>query len=468
MNVRATVLGALAALAVIAGVGTNDARAELQGEMDRMFGSMVNVSPPTVWETQRRGGISGGSLNLRNRVVNDQLVSLVPPSFEAGCGGIDFFMGSFSFISKEQFVNLMRAIAANASGYAFNLALGAICEKCQQVMETLQKKIQELNQHLGNSCQLGKGLAIDVASAVQGKQVQEGGLISMVEGSAQGIFDSFTKTDNKNPIDKANAVAPQRVDEEVKGNLMWRALKKAGSNSWFARGDDRLDEVIMNVTGTIIVGDDKKDKSNKGNSLEVKRIEGKRVPLRTLVKGGGINIYTCDTKDENGCKNPSKAPVDLQIKGFEVMLRDAMLGDGSSVGIIAKHRAGSGELSNLEKSVLAQTEIGGLLLRLNAHSEHAARTFADQAAPHIAVHYAMSILDGLVRAAETASATAENAHAKELLQMIGEARTNMMAEYAEFQREIGSYPQLFQSYAAILSAIPKPAYGNYSISIRKE
>jgi conjugative transfer pilus assembly protein TraH len=44
--------------------------------------------------------------------MNESLWHFVPPSFDAGCGGIDLFAGSFSFISAEQFQNLLRAIAA--------------------------------------------------------------------------------------------------------------------------------------------------------------------------------------------------------------------------------------------------------------------------------------------------------------------------------------------------------------------
>ena len=89
----------------------------------------------------------------------ERLASLVPPSFEAGCGGIDFFAGSFSFINADQFVALMKATAANAAGYAFQVAMSAMCETCMAAIETLQKKVQELNQYFGNSCQLAQSLS---------------------------------------------------------------------------------------------------------------------------------------------------------------------------------------------------------------------------------------------------------------------------------------------------------------------
>ncbi|MDN4704685.1 conjugal transfer protein TraH [Vibrio parahaemolyticus] len=47
-------------------------------------------------------------------MYEQNLVSFTPPSWKAGCGGVDMFGGSFSFINAEQLVTMMRAVAANA------------------------------------------------------------------------------------------------------------------------------------------------------------------------------------------------------------------------------------------------------------------------------------------------------------------------------------------------------------------
>lgn len=139
--------------------------ASLQQEMNSLFGRMTTVTHPGVYNSQRRGMITGGSVVSRSPIVQENLVSFVPPSFEAGCGGIDMYAGSLSFVNADQFVQVLRAVAANARGYAFQLALSAMCEKCSQQMETLQKKIQQLNQYFGNSCQLAQGIVNDTLSA---------------------------------------------------------------------------------------------------------------------------------------------------------------------------------------------------------------------------------------------------------------------------------------------------------------
>jgi hypothetical protein len=63
-------------------------------------------------------------------------------------------------------------VPANAAGYAFEVALGAMCKECLETKETLQKQIQALNQGFANSCQLAKGPVNDVADAFDMKRLR--------------------------------------------------------------------------------------------------------------------------------------------------------------------------------------------------------------------------------------------------------------------------------------------------------
>ena len=109
-----------AALAAAVLLGSSASQAgPLQAQMDQVFNSMTNVTAPGVYETQRRGVLTAGSVYVRNKIVDTQIAAFAPPSWKAGCGGIDFFAGSFSFINADQFVQLLRSVASNAVGYAF-------------------------------------------------------------------------------------------------------------------------------------------------------------------------------------------------------------------------------------------------------------------------------------------------------------------------------------------------------------
>lgn len=152
-----------------------------------MFGEMSNITNPGVFETQRRGVISGGSIYVRNPMMTTSLVNLQMPSWKAGCGGIDLFGGSFSFINADQFVQLLRTVAANAKGYAFQVALDIACPQCMTWINNLQAKIQELNNLSANSCQLANGIVNDVASAAIGKRYGDYSLT----GTMTGLYDDF-------------------------------------------------------------------------------------------------------------------------------------------------------------------------------------------------------------------------------------------------------------------------------------
>ena len=48
-----------------------------------------------------------------------------------GCQGIDVYLGSFSYGKLDRYVQLLQQIGTGAVlGYAFQLAMKAICEDC--------------------------------------------------------------------------------------------------------------------------------------------------------------------------------------------------------------------------------------------------------------------------------------------------------------------------------------------------
>ena len=53
------------------------ARADLQDEMNVFFDSLANTTDPTITSTARRGVIAGGSVQIRNRIVDTNSSGLV-------------------------------------------------------------------------------------------------------------------------------------------------------------------------------------------------------------------------------------------------------------------------------------------------------------------------------------------------------------------------------------------------------
>ncbi|MDE0381540.1 MAG: conjugal transfer protein TraH, partial [Rhodospirillales bacterium] len=111
------------------------ARADVLSEMNRFWqGAAVNVTGPTAFNGQASGHWTLGNLYLRAPVRSEQVATVSLPSFRAGCGGIDAFAGAFSFIDSDQLIAFGRAVAQNAAGFAFELALETISPVIAETM----------------------------------------------------------------------------------------------------------------------------------------------------------------------------------------------------------------------------------------------------------------------------------------------------------------------------------------------
>lgn len=297
-QVTAAVTLAFAALTV-----PSISHADIQDELDSFFGEMSNATSPGVFETQRRGVFSGGRYTTKSKIFDENLVSFAPPSWKGGCGGIDMFNGSFSFVSAEQIVQLLRQVAANAKGYAFQLALDNVCPDCSKHIEAFQKKIQALNQHLGNSCQLAQGIVNDATSAFELKGKTDASIAATTTGLVSDVFGSREETETgRSPEEELGE--DELLRRELIGNIVWQQLKKQNAKAWFTYGDDALLETMMSLTGTIIrkppvidpnhVG----DPADAGKTLPLETKPAKPDILRAILEGGSVKIYNCDTDDK--------------------------------------------------------------------------------------------------------------------------------------------------------------------------
>ena len=95
--------------------------ADLNAEMQAMFndlGALGNVTTPGAFRGQAMNLYTGGSLMMRAPGRNYPLATVQLPSLRAGCGGIDMFLGGFSFLNVDYLVQKLQNILSAAPAAA--------------------------------------------------------------------------------------------------------------------------------------------------------------------------------------------------------------------------------------------------------------------------------------------------------------------------------------------------------------
>jgi len=455
----------LAALLLGTLLGEPVQAAGVAAQAEMMFNTLLNTTSPTAHMGQRRGVFDGGSVVARTRIMNESLVSVVPPSFEAGCGGIDMFAGSFSFISAEQFQALLRAIAANAPGYAFKVAISSMCPTCGEVMDSLQKIVQRINEMNLHSCELAKGVVNDVAEAMGHKQEDNASMIGMIKGWGDA-FEMRSTTTGRTPVDEVdrNLNEDQAAQAGLQGNLVWKALREHAVEDWFGSGDTRLLEAIMSITGSVIVQSPQQAPDGEGKAFKVDYLQGNLMTVRDLLWGSRqqdgadqaaqrIEQYRCENTSATRCLRPT--PVELtDVKGLAVQVRHVLLGRPGHAGLVDKFSISDATLTSDERSFLehAPNGIGAQLRNLARHDAGMARAYAYRAAPIIALEMVSIVVNDLLRSAESAVALENNAYAKQVIQQIRAAREQVNDEQQLLAARHGNAQTMLAYYTDMIRA----------------
>lgn len=381
-------------------------RADMNAELRGAFDGMVNVTGAQAYGTQRRGVITGGSIAIRSNMTNPNLMSFAPPGFKAGCNGIDFFGGSFSYINGAQFNQMLRNIAQAAAGYAFSLAIEGMCPTCGAVMNNLQGIMQKLNGVMKNSCEAGKA----IVNATAGPEIKEWGkyigdeTASSVNTAAGVTNDWFTNLNAA--LSPSQTLTQSGHAKAVSANVAKKAMDNADITAWYAHGDDRLAMVLLSLTGSLIVG------PNKDNSDIVFSSPPAIISVKDFIEGGNVTIYQCPDAD---CLelDPKVNVQQYPLVGMRQLVRDMLFGTGTcdacTGGIIRKmaNRGDTATFTPQEQAFIQSSNPGvlGLVNRIGTDF-HAAAMVADKMVDVVAVENAHAIaaeMFGSMKAALKAS-----------------------------------------------------------------
>ncbi|WP_342075146.1 conjugal transfer protein TraH [Yoonia sp. SS1-5] len=272
-------------------------------------GGGANVTHPSAYQGQRAGYISLGSLYVRTQPRNSQIANIQLPSVRSGCGGIDIFAGSFSYLSAQELIAMMEAIMANAAGFAFELALESLSPAVQEVVGKLRDLAQQVNSMNINSCETGQLLVSSIwpkTDAASQHICQSIATASgLVADRARARHGCGTGGDHASTL--ANGATPD-IDAQipVDVNYAWKASRK---NS-FLVADDDLAEFFMTVTGTIIVVGAPDDDTPRTHVNYPPRAFSSEM-IRTMVEGGTMEVLRCNSDPQDRCLNPSYTTITL-------------------------------------------------------------------------------------------------------------------------------------------------------------
>ena len=287
--------------------------ADIGSDLNNFFNRLdlsTNVSTPQAYKGQQAGYYTGGSLFTRFKSRNVPVMNMQLPSLRAGCGGIDLYMGGFSYVNSDQMIALLRNIMSNATGYAFQLALEHTYPVIGNIAQKMQWLAQNVNQTNLNSCQMAESLVGGAWQTMRQGQQQ----VCEDIGQNQGYFADWTAarqacTTGGSITDMLNIA---RQDPQYQhfviynSNLVWQILNR---HAFLAR-DQALAQLFMSLSGTLVI----RDYQGKDKPLLtfLPPLASDETLIHALLYGGEANVYQCDNSQQ--CFWPEAKPTEINTE----------------------------------------------------------------------------------------------------------------------------------------------------------
>lgn len=283
------------------------------------FGVSSNVNSADVYQGQKAGYATGGSVSVRNPILRSNIATVNLPRIDAGCGGIDIYAGGLSFINSERLKENLKSIAASSGSYAFFLGVESFSPLIANQMKTLQGWSNTINGMSINSCET----AAQLVGSVWPKSEMASHHICKTMGTQKGAFKSYVETKHQ----CATAAGLQESREAARlahpnllfgsYNLAWKAIQQQE----LLAGRTDLAQLLMTITGTIIV----KDIDGKQSYQIFPSHMTNESFLKVLLEGGKCKMYKCD--NDKQCLTITESPLDIaQESSVMGRVRKALIG----------------------------------------------------------------------------------------------------------------------------------------------
>lgn len=266
--------------------------ADLNDDLNSFFnrmGASSNVSSAEVYNGQKAGYLTGGSLSVRNRSSDVKPLTIRLPKFNAGCGGIDLYTGGFSYVNDQQFIELLKNIGSNSIGYAFHLGIEKVSPLISSQLKSIQEKVNWANSLNINSCEVSRSLLDGMMSKMETAEKENCQQEARERGYASDGVAARKQCGNEKNIDHMISEKGKRYPDHITPanfNVAWEAIKKID----FLREDQQLAEFFMTLLGTVVF---RKDEGHQVPKIYPSKIDNENF-LHSMIEGGKVPVYTCD------------------------------------------------------------------------------------------------------------------------------------------------------------------------------
>lgn len=302
------------ALAFLLTASISMSYADVASDMDSFFngiGYSSNTTSPSAFQSQAAGFYGGGSLFIRNQVHQYQLVQLDLPSYRTGCNGIDLFTGSMSFLSHQKLVDLGKQVMTSSGAYAVDVMLATTVPELKQVRDYLQTLEQKVNQMNVNSCEAAQNFIGGIypkTAASQEKICKDQAAIGKSGVVSDYVSARMDCAGNKHDsiMDEAQKDPQQKKQIVLNKNIVWSILQ----NNPFLNKDVELAEMVMSLTGTIII-------DKQGKVTVVPSLVGSANFIQALLgdkkSGATSQMWRCsDESSMTSCMSVSMKPLTIE------------------------------------------------------------------------------------------------------------------------------------------------------------
>lgn len=272
-------------------------------------GQMAGANP-NFYEGQQRGYLFGGSLDMRFPNRNPAPIAITMPKIQAGCGGLSLMGGAFSFINMQQFVQYLQAIAQNAMGMAFNMALTTLCPQCATVLAKLEEIARNVAGNLKSSCGMAQTLLASAGMSpnkLSGIAYDNCMAIDTTLGISQDFWEGAFKCKDPGAAQQAdqrsisewlaNGANPFDPPLATSSNIFWSGYSRIAGN--LPEYTTEFGGQLMSLFGTAVVNLANADQEGTPQNF------APTIEVRDLIDGWSTKrMWACD--ETTLCLNPTE------------------------------------------------------------------------------------------------------------------------------------------------------------------